>query len=61
MDKMEEFEGTSLKGILYDENKGVTERPKTTGGRIFGTISEDLHTEYKPKRPKLTNIDLPSA
>ena len=34
------------------------ERPSTTGGRIFGTVSEELHSSYKPKTSRL---DLPSG
>lgn len=34
------------------------ERPSTAGGRIFGTVSEELHCSYKPKASKL---DLPSG
>ena len=51
----------STKEINEEDELGVKERPQTTGGRIFGNISEDLHNEYKPKHSKLTNIDLPSA
>jgi hypothetical protein len=36
----------------------LKERPSTTGGRIFGSVSEGLHNNYKPKHSK---IDLPSG
>ena len=59
--KNKKWRRNSTKEIAYDSDPCVKERPQTTGGRIFGTISEELHNEYKPKKNKLTNIDLPSA
>ena len=59
--KIKKWRRNSTKEIAYDSDPCVKERPQTTGGRIFGTISEELHNEYKPKKNKLTNIDLPSA
>ena len=45
-----------------EEDNPVQERPRTTGGRIFGNISEDLHNKIQnPKNLKMTNIDLPSS
>lgn len=41
-----------------DSNQVCKERPSTTGGRIFGTVSEGLHSSYKPKSSR---IDLPSG
>lgn len=41
-----------------DQTPFYKERPSTTGGRIFGTVSEELHSSYKPKASKL---DLPSG
>ena len=59
---MEENESDLRRG--YSDKLGATdepcfkERPSTTGGRIFGTVSEDLHSNYKPKTSRL---DLPSG
>lgn len=45
---------------LAENDSDITgeERPSTTGGRIYGTVSEELHSNYKPRT---TRLDLPSS